>query len=282
MSSAAEVLEAARTQIGTIEGKNNDSKYGKWYGLNHEPYCAMFVSWCFNEVGIASIVAAQSKKGFASCSAGLTWFQKKGLVVDKYKAQPGDIVFFQFDRDAQPDHVGIIENASKDGITTIEGNTSPDHSLGSQSNGGGVYRRHRSYLQVMAIVRPKYPVVSKPSSSLLQSKKLAGGVAAVTALGGGSAATLNNNSTTDTKAPTVIAAPPFPGVSAFKIGSKNAAVLAVETALAKKGLLPKNLAEGVYTKETTAAIKKYQASHLTLGKADGIIGIKTYRSITRG
>jgi hypothetical protein len=282
MSSAIDVLNAARGELGFVEGPNNDSKYGEWYGLNHNPYCAMFVSWCFNEAGMSSLVAASSKKGFASCASGLAWFQKNKQVVNKYAGQPGDIVFYNFSGNGVADHVGIIEGASKDGITTLEANTSPDHSNGSQANGGGVYRRHRPYLNVMAIVRPKYLVATKPTSSLAQNKKLAGGVAAATAVGGGGAATLNNHSAVPVKPTTVISAPPFPGSVGFKIGSKNAAVKAVEDALFKAGLLPKTLDDGLFTKETTSAVKKYQAANLTLGKPDGIIGIKTYGSLTKG
>jgi hypothetical protein len=38
-------------------------------------------------------------------------------------------------------------------LRTIEGNTSPSNK-GSQSNGGGVYEKKRSYATVMAVVRP--------------------------------------------------------------------------------------------------------------------------------
>ena len=281
MSSGLDVVNIARKEVGYLEGPNNENKYGAWYGVNHQPYCAMFVSWCFAEAGASSLIAASTSKGFSYCPAGLSWFQTKGLVVDKYSGQPGDIVFFSWSGHTA-EHVGIIVAASKDGITTIEGNTSADHKMGSQANGDGVWLRHRPYLNILAIVRPKYSVTAKPASSLAQNKKLAGGVAAVTALGGGGAATLNNHSATIVKPTTVISAPPFPGSSSFKIGSKNAAVKAVEDALAKAGLLPKSLDDGLYTKETTAAVKTYQAANLTLGTPDGIIGIKTYTSLTKG
>lgn len=40
-------------------------------------------------------------------------------------------------------------------MQTIEGNTSPGTS-GSQSNGGGVYRRARSYDSIIGVARPYY------------------------------------------------------------------------------------------------------------------------------
>jgi cell wall-associated NlpC family hydrolase len=149
------VVDIAKSQLGYKEvGSNNNNMYGKWYGANNQPWCAMFVSWVFDKAGIVSKVAAQTRKGFASCDAGLKWFTKKGKIVPVGKAQPGDIVFFQFDSDAQPDHVGIC--ASNDGkkyLTVYEGNTSSG-SKGCQSNGDGVYLRKRAYSLVMGVARP--------------------------------------------------------------------------------------------------------------------------------
>lgn len=281
MSSGIDIVNMARKEVGYLEGPNNQNKYGEWYGMDHVPYCAMFVSWVFSQVGCSSLIAASTSKGFSYCPDGLSWFQKKGQVVDKYAGLPGDLVFFSWSGHTA-EHVGIIVAASKDGITTVEGNTSADHKVGSQANGDGVWLRHRPYLNVLAIVRPKYAVVTKPASSLAQNKKLAGGVAAATALGGGGAATLNNTSAPPVKSATVISAPPFPGSSSFQVGSKNAAVKAVEDALTKAGLLSKSFDDGLYTKETTVAVTKYQAANLTLGTPDGIIGIKTYTSLTKG
>lgn len=135
------------------EGANNDTKYGKWYGLNNQPWCAMFVSWVFYKAGALRLVTASTKKGFASCDAGLKWFAKRNQLVPVGEAQPGDIAFFQFDTDAQPDHVGIVVKNKRGHLYCIEGNTSPNKK-GSQSNGGGVYRKKRPYSLVMAVARP--------------------------------------------------------------------------------------------------------------------------------
>ena len=132
------VIDYALSQTNYAEGDDNDTVFGKWYGMNHQPWCAMFVSWCFGQSGEVAKVAASTKKGFASCDAGLKWFAKKGKLITLGEAQRGDIVFFQFDADAEPDHVGLVLSNSKltQSLVCIEGNTSPD-SKGSQSNGGG-------------------------------------------------------------------------------------------------------------------------------------------------
>lgn len=147
------IVNIAKEQLGYEEGTNNDTKYGKWYGLNHQPWCAMFVSWVFNKAGLSKRVAASNSKGFASCDAGLKWFTAKDRLVPIGQAKPGDIAFFQFDTDAQPDHVGIVVKNVRGHLICIEGNTSPNKK-GSQSNGGGVYRKKRPYSLVMAVARP--------------------------------------------------------------------------------------------------------------------------------
>ena len=149
------VLDKAVSQLNYEETGDNNTKYGQWYGLNNQPWCAIFVSWCYDQAGLTEKVAAQNKKGFASCDAGLKWFTKHNKLISIGDAQEGDIVFFQFDTDAEPDHVGIVAKNMKrlQALRTIEGNTSPSNK-GSQSNGGGVYEKKRSYATVMAVVRP--------------------------------------------------------------------------------------------------------------------------------
>ena len=149
------IVETAYAELGYAETGNNDTKFGKWYGMNNQPWCAMFVSWVYHKVGEGKKVNASSKKGFASCDAGLKWFAKKGKLVPVGQAQEGDIVFFQFDTDAQPDHVGIVKknNIKRQRLVCIEGNTSPDNKR-SQSNGGEVAEKKRAYATVMAVARP--------------------------------------------------------------------------------------------------------------------------------
>jgi len=282
MSSGLDIVLEAQGQLGFIEGPNNENPYGSWYGVPNQPYCAMFVSWVFAQKGLSALVAAETEKGFSYCPAGLAYFQKNGEIVGKYDGEPGDLVFFNFSGNGQAEHVGIIEGASSDGITTIEANTSPDHATGSQANGIGVFRRHRPYLGVMAIVRPRYPSAVKPTQSkAVGSKPLATGVAAVTALGGaGVAGVHNSTSTAPVTKTTVIAAPPFPGSSAFKVGATGTAELIVARALANAGLLPANLVANVLTAEEIALIPVYQSKYpgLRTEKGKGV-GPLTYTSM---
>ena len=265
MSTALDVLNVARSQIGFVEGPVNENPYGIWYGVPNASYCAMGISWCFAQVGLSSLVAAQTPKGFAYCPAGLAWFQRQGLVVNKYQAQPGDLVFFSWGTGVA-EHVEIVEAASADGLTTIGFNTT-DKNTKEAANGGGCYREHRPYLYVMAIVRPKYPVPLKPVSKGVTSKKATAGVAATGTAAAGAAAALHGTpittsgtTPTPTPSPTVFVAPPFPtSATAFNLGQKSDAVMAVEKALLKAGLLPSNYVTGIMNKQTQSALVKYEA-----------------------
>jgi hypothetical protein len=148
------VLALCEAHVGYVEGPNNDTEFGKWFGLNNQPWCAMSASKMYFDAGIISSVA-NTKKGFASCDLWLKYLAKNNQVVPVGQAQAGDVVFFQFDADAEPDHVGIVKgnNPKKGVLYTYEGNTSSGK--GNQSNGDGYYLKSRDYSLIMAIGRPK-------------------------------------------------------------------------------------------------------------------------------
>ena len=149
------LMELCEASVGYTEGANNNTTFGKWYGLNNQPWCAMSASKMYFDAGaIASV--ANTKKGFASCDAWLKYLTKNNQLVPIGQAKRGDIVFFQFDEDAQPDHVGIVKghNTKLKTINVYEGNTSSGKA-GSQSNGDGFYLKKRNYQTIMAVARPK-------------------------------------------------------------------------------------------------------------------------------
>lgn len=150
--------EIADSYLGYKEGPNNDTLFGKWYGLNHNPWCAMAASKIFHEAGRILEVSPKAKpKGFASCDEWLKHLTKNNQLVPIKNAQEGDLVFYQFDADAAPDHVGIVsKHIPKLKLMMVwEGNTSADFTKGSQSNGDGFYLKKRGYGSVMAVARPK-------------------------------------------------------------------------------------------------------------------------------
>lgn len=169
-NTASDVLAKARTQIGysrwtdpeqgTIYGRWYAKDHGSYYGTNGVPYCAMFVSWVFAQVGATCAGLPE-----AYCPYILNKAKSAGKVrSNKKDAQPGDVVLFDWGGDGVCDHVGIVEKNYGSYIQTIEGNTSSGSS-GSQSNGGGVYRRTRAWSSVKAVVRPNYGSASTGGST---------------------------------------------------------------------------------------------------------------------
>ena len=51
MNQRSEIIAIAAKEIGYKEYQGNNNKYGVWYGMNNQPWCAMFVSWCADQVG---------------------------------------------------------------------------------------------------------------------------------------------------------------------------------------------------------------------------------------
>lgn len=161
MTSVAALLNVARSQLGYREGRNNDTKYGAWYGMNHVPWCAQYVAWvAWKASGRKDLVAP-----IAYTPALARWFIEQGPDAWGTTPKPGAVAFFDFpDNVNRIQHVGYVEKVNDDGtITTLEGNTSAGVA-GSQSNGDGVYRRRRPRRYVVLYGYPKYTAaVARPT-----------------------------------------------------------------------------------------------------------------------
>lgn len=144
------LLDIARKEIGTKEDPpdSNCTKYNTWFGLPHQPWCGMFVSWCYYMAGIDLPKIGWAKPGYASCQMAVAYFRKAGKIVQVPKE--GDIVFYDWTGDGRSDHTGIFVRRITDStFEAIEGNTS----IGNDSNGGTVMLRRRPYRRAI-FVRP--------------------------------------------------------------------------------------------------------------------------------
>ena len=163
MATAKQVIAEAIKHKGYTETGNNHTIFGKWFGMDGAAWCAMFVSYCMNKAGAGALIkGAQTAKGAAQVSKFVAHAKKhKWAKIAPKDAQLGDIVIFDFPGGYETDHVGFIRKPSAKGsIFTIEGNTSSG--AGSQSNGGGVYPRTRSFSVVHSIWRPPYDPETTP------------------------------------------------------------------------------------------------------------------------
>lgn len=170
MSSAAKVLEVARAEIGYKESpkNSNKTKFGKEYGMDGQPWCAMFVWWVFKHAGCSELFYGGKKSAY--CPTIADYYIAKKQTVSKSKGQAGDIVLFDWNHNNSSDHIGIIESRNADGsYVCIEGNTS----VGNNSNGGQVMRRTRYKSQISWICRPKYTEKSTVTAATSTTNKLA-------------------------------------------------------------------------------------------------------------
>jgi hypothetical protein len=143
MTKVDDFLAVAQKEVGTAETGNNLTKYGEFTKHNGQPWCGSFVMWCAAQV-------KQPMPNVVWTPGGVAAFQGIGAWANAAtaKPKPGDIVFFDFIEGGAPvEHVGIVLKDNGDGtVTTIEGNTSPEHKTkGSQANGGEVAERIRAY-----------------------------------------------------------------------------------------------------------------------------------------
>lgn len=126
------VLDEARKHLGYKEKGNNDTLFGRWYGLNHQPWCAMFVSYVAKQAGAAKVIPRH-----AYTPAGAAWFKARGQWGNRPRT--GAIAYFYNSSLGRIAHVGIVEKVFDDGsFYCIEGNT---NAAGSRE--GTVVRRQR-------------------------------------------------------------------------------------------------------------------------------------------
>ena len=137
-------LDLARQDIGYTEQPINRTKYGKWYGMDGQPWCVMCVLYWYAMSGNPLPVKT------ASSSALANWYKKNEPDKVVKDLQPMDICYMKIGSG----HTVLVEKDNGDDtFTTVEGNTSPG-TKGSQDNGGGVYRRVRKKSQIITIMRP--------------------------------------------------------------------------------------------------------------------------------
>lgn len=151
MKIGEKIVKIAFAEVGTKEEPRNSNrqKYGAWFGFNGVAWCAIFVSWCYDQAGV-TLKGYGFKKGFAGCQSAAAIFRKKNEVITREQLQVGDIILFDWNKDGRFDHVGIFNgwaNKERTIAFTIEGNTSATN----QSNGGEVQSRQRDTTKISCL-----------------------------------------------------------------------------------------------------------------------------------
>lgn len=150
------MMKKAYAQKGYSEGANDNNKFGQWYGMNNQPWCAIFVCWVAYQgfgdkweeyvyrTAVADIPELTVKH------RGGRWIKNpNGKIVDK--PQPGDIFAC-----SNYSHTGMVYSVSSDGKSfwSIEGNY-----------GDKVASVKRTVNEVLCIARPKWGTAGNISSS---------------------------------------------------------------------------------------------------------------------
>lgn len=154
---AARMIEVATSQLGTVEGPNNETKYGATMHSQNLPWCGSFLNWCAIVAKVPAVPnVVGTIAGAASFKKNKQWFEKD--------PKAGDFAFFDFVVDGKTviQHIGLVVKVQGDGLSiiTIEGNTSGNAGPHGQANGGEVMMKtrklgpHDSF--VVGFGRPNY------------------------------------------------------------------------------------------------------------------------------
>lgn len=129
--------EVARKEVGYREGpKNNETKFGKWFGMDQVAWCAIFMSWVSAHSGTTYFGKPWR---FASTIAARAHAQKNG----RWTTTPTVGTIAMMAHSSTTGHVGeviyILRRSGRIIVGTIEGNTNDQ----GAREGNGVWLRER-------------------------------------------------------------------------------------------------------------------------------------------
>lgn len=157
---AEAMIAVFSSQLGYSEVGNNDTYFGKWYGMNFEPWCAISLSWAAFVSGCNKVIPKH-----AATWMGAEWFQDRGLWHETPKV--GAIVYYDTAGLGRISHVGCVDAIFSDGSwTAIEGNT---NAAGSRE--GKVIRRQKRRTVGTSrggFAYPKYAKIPKPTKTVAE------------------------------------------------------------------------------------------------------------------
>lgn len=161
-------LRAANRMVGNVEAGYNDSAwlremertiltagYGLDWMIPGQPYCGFGCIWSWLVGGGVKLPAGTVYTPNICAYAGQTIDGVRFTRVNPEQAAPGDLVVMDFSAGTGADHVGMARGPMVNGvIPTLDFNTSSGN-VGSQSNGGGVYKRLRPSGFVLCVIHPE-------------------------------------------------------------------------------------------------------------------------------
>ena len=127
------LVSLARSQVGYREGANNFNKYAqdsritRLYGWNpqNQPWCCVFVNWCFINAFGYDAGSALTYGGTAACANSADLFRQHGAFV--HQPEVGDQIFLY--SGGGINHTGIVVELDGNTLKTVEGNYSDGVSM---------------------------------------------------------------------------------------------------------------------------------------------------------
>lgn len=142
MANAGSLLDEARSHLGYVEGKGNNTPFGEWSGFQNQAWCCSFTSYCLSKVGL-------SMGHIAYCPTAVAWYRNRNQLFSK--PMPGDQMLIYFS--GRYAHTGFVEVVDGNYVTTIEGNTD----VAGGFSGGKVMRKRRLWKGTKNVFgRPAY------------------------------------------------------------------------------------------------------------------------------
>ena len=154
-----DIIGVAKTQLGYKEGANNATKYGTWYGLPNQPWCAMFISWCARQAGISTDILKNS----AVAAPDAKYFNIPYYDGASYTPKKGDLFFTK-----SWSHVGLVYYVDGSYFYTIEGNS---NTTGSSEGTSVVTNRRKISNFYFGVPKYQYNSVA-PTYAKISTDKL--------------------------------------------------------------------------------------------------------------
>lgn len=152
MKTNTELLQVAIKTLG-----DRGSKYQKYAGLSSgQPWCDAYVYWLFNANGCGALLPWKGNER-TSAPYSIKWCEKNLAQIPPYLSTSCDIVYFDWEPNGRPNHVGIVEKHW--GVASV-------HSIEGNTSGGKVARKDRKgYVQ--AVFRPHFKPAVMPKKEKL-------------------------------------------------------------------------------------------------------------------
>jgi len=153
MTSNTQLVKIALSHLG-----QGGARFRKFAGLPAgSAWCNAFVDYIANEAKVPKLYFNGKKETY--CPHSIQWCRKNLAQVPLYLAMAGDIIYFDWDRNGNPNHIGLVRSKrSATSIYTVEGNT----------DGGKVASKTRAGKYVLGVFRPHFVPAKVSKTSLKQ------------------------------------------------------------------------------------------------------------------